>query len=108
MKRISASLRILSSDHYESKEDIRANQEELKEKFIKEKYLSFTKLPQTMKRKSKSSSSPPPSRSVSFKNSVLELNPLKLLEHLFAECEAYGKVLVEEGVITAADVTEIS
>ena len=32
----------------------------------------------------------------------------QLLEHLFAECETYGKVLVEEGVITAADVTEIS
>ncbi|CAA6664183.1 unnamed protein product [Spirodela intermedia] len=47
-----------------------------------------------------------PSRSVSFKNSVLELNPLKLLEHLFAECERYGQTLVAEGVITSEDVQD--
>ncbi|XP_078440772.1 putative membrane protein At3g27390 isoform X2 [Wolffia australiana] len=57
---------------------------------------------------SRGSSSKTASRSVSFKNSVLELNPLKLLEHLFAECEVYGEELISKGLITAEEVGDYS
>uniref|UniRef100_A0A1D1YR33 Putative membrane protein At3g27390 n=1 Tax=Anthurium amnicola TaxID=1678845 RepID=A0A1D1YR33_9ARAE len=48
----------------------------------------------------------PPSRSVSFKNPVLELNPVKFLEHLFVECVCCGQKLVAEGVITHQDIED--
>ncbi|MQL78713.1 hypothetical protein Taro_011142 [Colocasia esculenta] len=56
--------------------------------------------------KEKHDAKAPPSRSGSFKNAVIELNPVKLLEHLFVECERYGHNLVTEGVITQNDVED--
>ncbi|KAL6650922.1 hypothetical protein ACP70R_009847 [Stipagrostis hirtigluma subsp. patula] len=48
----------------------------------------------------------PPSRVTSFKNSIDEFNPFKLLDHLFAECRRQGEALVNEGVITMKDIEE--
>lgn len=48
----------------------------------------------------------PPSRATSFKNSIDEFNPFKLLDHLFAECKHQGEALVNEGVITMKDIEE--
>ncbi|PKU76364.1 uncharacterized membrane protein At3g27390 isoform X1 [Dendrobium catenatum] len=47
-----------------------------------------------------------PSRTASFKNAMAEVKPLKLLEHLFAECKLHGENLVAEEVITPKDVKE--
>ncbi|RLM66157.1 putative membrane protein [Panicum miliaceum] len=48
----------------------------------------------------------PPSRVTSFKNSIDEFNPFKLLDHLFAECRHQGEELVNKGVITMKDIEE--
>ncbi|KAG2566987.1 hypothetical protein PVAP13_7NG228000 [Panicum virgatum] len=48
----------------------------------------------------------PPSRVTSFKNSIDEFNPFKLLDHLFAECRHQGEELVNRGVITMKDIEE--
>ncbi|EES11014.1 hypothetical protein BDA96_06G138500 [Sorghum bicolor] len=48
----------------------------------------------------------PPSRVTSFKNSIDEFNPFKLLDHLFAECRNQGEALVNKGVITMKDIEE--
>ncbi|CAL5016282.1 unnamed protein product [Urochloa decumbens] len=48
----------------------------------------------------------PPSRVTSFKNSIDEFNPFKLLDHLFAECRHPGEELVNKGVITMEDIEE--
>ncbi|KAJ1271585.1 hypothetical protein BS78_06G138600 [Paspalum vaginatum] len=48
----------------------------------------------------------PPSRVTSFKNSIDEFNPFKLLDHLFAECRIQGEALVNKGVITMKDIEE--
>ncbi|XP_062225955.1 uncharacterized membrane protein At3g27390-like isoform X2 [Phragmites australis] len=47
-----------------------------------------------------------PSRVTSFKNSIDEFNPFKLLDHLFAECRRQGEALVNEGMITMKDIEE--
>ncbi|WOL01332.1 hypothetical protein Cni_G10048 [Canna indica] len=46
----------------------------------------------------------PPSRATSFKDSILELNPLMLLDYLFLECKRHGETLLSEGVITSEDI----
>ncbi|KAK8963022.1 hypothetical protein KSP40_PGU018516 [Platanthera guangdongensis] len=46
------------------------------------------------------------SRTTSFKNTMAEIKPLKLLEQLFAECKLYGDNLVADQVITAKDFKE--
>ncbi|XP_020174522.1 uncharacterized membrane protein At3g27390 [Aegilops tauschii subsp. strangulata] len=48
----------------------------------------------------------PLNRVTSFKNSMDEFNPFKMLDHLFAECKRQGEVLVNEGVITMKDIQE--
>lgn len=48
----------------------------------------------------------PPSRVTSFKNSIDEFNPFKLLDHLFAECRRQGETLVNQGLITMKDIEE--
>lgn len=48
----------------------------------------------------------PPSRVTSFKNSIDEFNPFKLLDHLFAECRIQGEALVNKGAITIKDIEE--
>lgn len=48
----------------------------------------------------------PPSRVTSFKNSIDDFNPFKLLDHLFAECRNQGEDLVNRGVITMKDIEE--
>ncbi|KAK8449034.1 hypothetical protein SEVIR_7G150900v4 [Setaria viridis] len=48
----------------------------------------------------------PPSRVTSFKNSIDEFNPFKLLDHLFVECRNQGEELVNKGVITMKDIEE--
>ncbi|CAN6249118.1 unnamed protein product [Urochloa humidicola] len=48
----------------------------------------------------------PPSRVTSFKNSIDEFNPFKLLDRLFVECRQQGEELVNKGVITMKDVEE--
>ncbi|OAY86031.1 putative membrane protein [Ananas comosus] len=57
-------------------------------------------------RREKQDGKNPPSRSSSIKSGILELNPLKLLDHLFSECKRYGEILVSEGVITREDIDE--
>ncbi|XP_073007086.1 uncharacterized membrane protein At3g27390-like isoform X1 [Typha latifolia] len=48
----------------------------------------------------------PPSRAASFKDTIRELTPIKLLEGLFLECKRHGETLVAEGVITREDIEE--
>lgn len=48
----------------------------------------------------------PPSHATSFKNGILELKPLKLLDHLFSECKHHGETLVAQGVIQYEDIKE--
>ncbi|XP_006652429.1 uncharacterized membrane protein At3g27390-like isoform X2 [Oryza brachyantha] len=48
----------------------------------------------------------PPARVTSFKNSIDDFNPFKLLDHLFAECKHQGEDLVNKGVITLKDIEE--
>lgn len=48
----------------------------------------------------------PPSRTVSLKGVILEMKPLKLLDHLFSECRNHGQSLVAEGIITSRDIEE--
>ncbi|XP_008796032.2 uncharacterized membrane protein At3g27390-like [Phoenix dactylifera] len=60
----------------------------------------------TSSRREKQEGKSPPSRATSFKNSIRELKPFKLLEHLFSECKRYGDNLVSEGVITLEDIEE--
>lgn len=47
-----------------------------------------------------------PSRSASFKNPMVELKPLELLDDLFKECHHHGERLVSEGLISAKDIEE--
>ncbi|GJN02542.1 hypothetical protein PR202_ga19904 [Eleusine coracana subsp. coracana] len=56
--------------------------------------------------KEKQEGKKPPSRVTSFKNSIDEFNPFKLLDHLFAECRHQGEALVNQGVITMKDIEE--
>ncbi|KAL6838902.1 hypothetical protein ACP4OV_031338 [Aristida adscensionis] len=56
--------------------------------------------------KEKQEGKKPPSRVTSFKNSIDEFNPFKLLDHLFAECRHQGEALVNAGVITMKDIEE--
>ncbi|XP_078172385.1 putative membrane protein At3g27390 isoform X3 [Carex rostrata] len=46
------------------------------------------------------------SHSTSFKNSMHDLNPFKLLDNLFSECRRCGEVLVAEECITREDIEE--
>ncbi|KAJ3675476.1 hypothetical protein LUZ60_004518 [Juncus effusus] len=46
------------------------------------------------------------SRATSFKNSMHDLNPFKLLDNLFSECQRHGENLVSEGIITYEDIQE--
>ncbi|XP_065044811.1 uncharacterized membrane protein At3g27390-like isoform X1 [Musa acuminata AAA Group] len=48
----------------------------------------------------------PPSHATSFKNGILELKPLKLLDHLFSECKHHGETLVAQCVIQYEDIKE--
>ncbi|XP_043703916.1 uncharacterized membrane protein At3g27390-like [Telopea speciosissima] len=48
----------------------------------------------------------PPSRLSSLKNSIIELNPLELLEGLFVECKKHGELLVAEGLIRPEDIED--
>nr|CAB3487427.1 unnamed protein product [Digitaria exilis] len=48
----------------------------------------------------------PPSRVTSFKNSIDEFNPFKLLDHLFTECRRQGEELVNKGLIIMKDIEE--
>ncbi|KAJ4761927.1 transmembrane protein [Rhynchospora pubera] len=45
-------------------------------------------------------------RATSFKNSMQDLNPFKLLDNLFSECRRHGELLVAEGCITREDIEE--
>ncbi|KAG8065019.1 hypothetical protein GUJ93_ZPchr0004g39625 [Zizania palustris] len=56
--------------------------------------------------KEKQDGKKPPARVTSFKNSIDEFNPFKLLDHLFVECKHQGETLVNEGVITLKDIEE--
>uniref|UniRef100_A0A0D3FX66 Uncharacterized protein n=2 Tax=Oryza barthii TaxID=65489 RepID=A0A0D3FX66_9ORYZ len=56
--------------------------------------------------KEKQEGKKPPARVTSFKNSIEDFNPFKLLEHLFVECKHQGETLVNEGVITMKDIEE--
>nr|CAH67471.1 H0805A05.1 [Oryza sativa] len=56
--------------------------------------------------KEKQEGKKPPARVTSFKNSIEDFNPFKLLEHLFVECKHEGETLVNEGVITMKDIEE--
>ncbi|KAJ0972826.1 hypothetical protein J5N97_020785 [Dioscorea zingiberensis] len=46
------------------------------------------------------------SKTMSFKNKILEYKPIKLLEQLFIECKSHGETLVTQGVITTNDIEE--
>ncbi|XP_042483083.1 uncharacterized membrane protein At3g27390-like, partial [Macadamia integrifolia] len=48
----------------------------------------------------------PPSRLPSFKNSIIELKSLELLDGLFVECKKHGLVLVAEGLIRPEDIED--
>ncbi|KQJ83214.1 uncharacterized membrane protein At3g27390 [Brachypodium distachyon] len=56
--------------------------------------------------KEKQEGKKPISRVTSFKNSMDEFNPFKMLDHLFAECKRQGEVLVNDGAITMKDIQE--
>lgn len=56
--------------------------------------------------KEKQEGKKPLARVTSFKNSMDEYNPFKMLDHLFAECKLQGEVLVKDGVITMEDIQE--
>ncbi|PIA51473.1 hypothetical protein AQUCO_01100365v1 [Aquilegia coerulea] len=45
----------------------------------------------------------PPSRSVSFQNSYIDLKPLELLDGLFSESKHQGEILIDEGLIKLQD-----
>ncbi|GAB2283819.1 hypothetical protein Dimus_018306 [Dionaea muscipula] len=49
---------------------------------------------------------PPPSRTGSLKNPVLELKPLELLDSLFKECKHHGEQLVSQGLLSLKDIED--
>ncbi|KAJ4959996.1 hypothetical protein NE237_019906 [Protea cynaroides] len=51
-------------------------------------------------------SSRPPSRLSSLKNSMIELKPVELLDALFVECKKHGELLVSEGLIRPEDIED--
>ncbi|XP_056170072.1 uncharacterized membrane protein At3g27390-like isoform X2 [Syzygium oleosum] len=48
----------------------------------------------------------PPARTVSLKDTIIELNPLELLNGLFDECQRYGESMVSEGLIIPQDIED--